>query len=252
MEHQPQLCLRKGDRTAAIKIDAMKNQSALDNYFLQLKSILDADNLGDKPGQIYNMDETGIPLDHCSPRVLAKRGQKKVRYCSTGNKSQITVVGCINAIGQALPPFFDPCVSRSQNSESSNGSTPMVEGDLQQPNDNDSSHIIDKDRIESFMAEEEILYQTRYSEGYDLNDTKYISWLKINHPSEDCDKFCNLMMHFPNASIPEEIPVSLDSVSTDDNTALESDDQLVEPVDVCEAILPGLTPVVKMVVVLKV
>ena len=105
LECQPQLCLRKGDRTAAIRIDAMKNQSALDNYFLELKSILDANNLGDKPGQIYNMDETGIPLDHRSPRVLAKRGQKKVRYCSTGNKSQITVVGCINAIGQALPPF---------------------------------------------------------------------------------------------------------------------------------------------------
>ena len=51
------------------------------------------------------MDETGIPLDHRSPRALARRGQKKVRYCSMGNKSQITVVGCINTIGQALPPF---------------------------------------------------------------------------------------------------------------------------------------------------
>ena len=137
--------------------------------------------------------------------------------------------------------YHDPCVSGSQNSESSNGSTPMVEGDLQQPN-NDSSNTTDMDRIESFTAEEEFLYQTRYSEGYDLNDPKYIFWLKINHRSEDCDKFSNLMLHFPNASIPEEIPVSLDSASTDDNTALESDDQLVEPVDVCEAILPGLTP----------
>ena len=47
------------------------------------------------------------------------------------------------------------------------------------------------------------------------------------------------MMHFPNASIPEEIPVSLDSASTGDNSALEGDDQLVKSVDVCEAILPG-------------
>ena len=61
--------------------------------------------------------------------------------------------------------------------------TPMVEGDLQQPNnENDSSNTIDKDRIESFTAEEEILYQTRYSEGYDLNDPKYISWLKSTIP----------------------------------------------------------------------
>jgi len=51
------------------------------------------------------MDETGVLLDHRSPCVLARKGQKKVRYCSTRNKSQITVVGCINATGQALPPF---------------------------------------------------------------------------------------------------------------------------------------------------
>ena len=105
LERQPHLCLRKGDCAAAVRMEAMKNKAALDNYFILLKSILDDYNLGTKPGQIYNMDETGIPLDHRSPRVLAKKGQKKVRYCSTGNKSQVTVVGCINAVGQALPPF---------------------------------------------------------------------------------------------------------------------------------------------------
>ena len=78
MECQPHLCLHKGDGTAAIRIDAMNNQCALDNYFLELKSFLDVNKLGYKPGQIYNMNETGILLDHCSPCVLAKRGQKKL------------------------------------------------------------------------------------------------------------------------------------------------------------------------------
>ena len=97
LERQPHLCLRKGDLTAAVRMEAMKNTSALDNYFILLKSILDDNDLQDKPGQIYNMDESGMPLDHRSPRVLARKGQKKVRYCSTGNKSQITIVGCKNA-----------------------------------------------------------------------------------------------------------------------------------------------------------
>ena len=66
-----------------------------------MNRILDDNQLKDKPSQIYNMDETGVPLDHRTPRVL-----KKVRYCSTENKSQITVIGCINATGQALPPFI--------------------------------------------------------------------------------------------------------------------------------------------------
>ena len=80
-------------------MDATKNRTDLDNYFKELKGILDENKLEDKPVQIYNMDESGIPLDHRSPCVLARKGQKK----STGNKSQITIVGCINATGQALP-----------------------------------------------------------------------------------------------------------------------------------------------------
>ena len=71
-------------------MDAMKDKEALDNYFILLKSILDEHDLLDKPGQIYNVDESGIPLDHRSPRVVTKRGHKKVRYATSGNKSQIT------------------------------------------------------------------------------------------------------------------------------------------------------------------
>ena len=37
---------------------------------------------------------------------MARKGKKKVRYCASGNKSQITIVGCVNAIYQAMPPFI--------------------------------------------------------------------------------------------------------------------------------------------------
>ena len=33
-----------------------------------------------RPAQIYNMDESGVPLDPRPPNVIAKHGQKKVRY----------------------------------------------------------------------------------------------------------------------------------------------------------------------------
>lgn len=59
----------------------------------------------DKPAQLYNMDETGMPLEHRAPNIIAKKGKKKVRYRSTGNKAQITVVGCVNAVGNAIPPM---------------------------------------------------------------------------------------------------------------------------------------------------
>ena len=97
--------MRMGNCTAIAHMDAMKNQEELDNYFITLKSVLVKYDLIKKPGQIFNVDKIGMPSEHRSPRVLARKGQKKVQYCTSGNKSQVTVVGCINAIGQALPPF---------------------------------------------------------------------------------------------------------------------------------------------------
>jgi len=43
-------------------MDAIKDKNALDNYFLLLKSILDDNDLKDKPGQIHNMDDLGVSL----------------------------------------------------------------------------------------------------------------------------------------------------------------------------------------------
>jgi len=41
----------------------MKNDESLDNY-MKLKDILGEHQLMHKPGQIYSVDETGMPLDH--------------------------------------------------------------------------------------------------------------------------------------------------------------------------------------------
>ena len=46
-----------------------------------------------------------MPLDHKQPKRIALKGMKKVHGLSTGNKSQITIVACGSATGQALPPM---------------------------------------------------------------------------------------------------------------------------------------------------
>ena len=68
------LSLRKGDYTLFSRMDAMKKQEL---YYTTLKSVLIENNLMDKPGQIYNFYESGMPLEHCSPRALAKKGNKR-------------------------------------------------------------------------------------------------------------------------------------------------------------------------------
>ena len=66
-----------------------------------LKSELEDNNLMNSLGQICNVDETGMPLNHRAPKVVTRKGQKKLG----SELSQITVVGCASASGQVIPPY---------------------------------------------------------------------------------------------------------------------------------------------------
>ena len=101
----PKLSLRSGDATGHVRMRAT-SQENLTHYFNLLKEIFEEFDFKDSPERIYNMDESGIPLDPKPPKVLAAKGQKKVRYRCAGIKGQITVLGCCSGTGQALPPFI--------------------------------------------------------------------------------------------------------------------------------------------------
>ena len=104
LERQNDLTLRRGDNTAHVRMAAV-NPDTLTQYFDLLKDTLVEHNLLNSPSQIYNMDESGIPLDPKAPNVVALKGAKKVRYRSSGRKGQVTVVACGNAAGQVIPPM---------------------------------------------------------------------------------------------------------------------------------------------------
>ena len=67
------------------------NTSTMKLYFDLLKKTLKENKLIDSPGQIYNVDECGIPLDPKAPNVVAKVESKMVRYCTTGRKGQVII-----------------------------------------------------------------------------------------------------------------------------------------------------------------
>ena len=98
--------MRKGDSTCQNRMSAMSNRAAIEQYFAVLKECMEKEGLLNKLAQIYNFDEVGMPLDHRTPRVVVKKGQKKVRYRSSGNKSQVTALVCVNAAGSAMPPYI--------------------------------------------------------------------------------------------------------------------------------------------------
>ena len=90
MQRQLHLSYRRGNPTANIQMNCLTKE-VMSDYFDLLKEVLVENQLLNSPNRIYNVDETGIALDGHASRIVAKRGQKKVRYRS-GNKNQITVI----------------------------------------------------------------------------------------------------------------------------------------------------------------
>ena len=82
------------------------NAENMKAYFDLLRQIYDEHGFKSCPECIYNMDETDVPLEPHPKKVVARKGQKKVRYRTSGQKAQITVLRCANAVGQILPPFI--------------------------------------------------------------------------------------------------------------------------------------------------
>ncbi|XP_065904027.1 uncharacterized protein [Dysidea avara] len=104
MKRNPSLRLRSGDSTAGVRMNAVNSEN-LNEYFDLLQGVFEKNGFADHPEAIYNMDETGMPLEPRPPKVVAQKGQKKVRYQTSGQKQQITVIGCGSAVEQVIPPF---------------------------------------------------------------------------------------------------------------------------------------------------
>ena len=80
------------------------DRDTIDHYFEVLESTMRENGIITKPGQIFNCDETGIPLAPKPPKVIAKRGEKNPSYITGDTKAQLSVLACINAAGRWIPP----------------------------------------------------------------------------------------------------------------------------------------------------
>ena len=73
LKRNPTLSLRAGDSTASIRMDAMN----ADNLKNQLRKIFDNYDFDNHPEAIYNMDESGVPLEPRPPKVIAQKGKRR-------------------------------------------------------------------------------------------------------------------------------------------------------------------------------
>lgn len=95
-------------------------------YFSSLEEVVDRYNLKDKPHLIFNVDEKGLTSDHKPPSVVAGIDCTTSEVTS-GRSSTTTVLGCGNASGFAIPPYF-VFEGKRMIPELMNGATPGAAG----------------------------------------------------------------------------------------------------------------------------
>ena len=72
------------------------------HYYDLLEQTLEHD-LADKPNHVFNLDESGMSLDPCPPKIIAVKGIKHPTSITTGDKTQITTFACCSAAGYVIP-----------------------------------------------------------------------------------------------------------------------------------------------------
>lgn len=104
VQRYPNLTLRAPAPLSHARSNA-SSYDVVESYFDLLEETLVENDLLNKPGQLYNMDESGMPLDPKSPKIVHIRGVKNPLSNCSNTKAQITIVGCVSAAGQILPPM---------------------------------------------------------------------------------------------------------------------------------------------------
>ena len=100
----PEITLRHAEPLSYVRAAAC-SPDTINRYFDLLEETITINGLAQRPGQIFNCDETGMPLTHKPPKVVAQIGQKHPYSVTSGDKSQITVLACASASGYSIPPM---------------------------------------------------------------------------------------------------------------------------------------------------
>lgn len=103
-KRHPELTIRAPEACASNRMTAMKPE-VVGSYFHCLKETTTRLGIGDKPDVIWNLDETGFQFTHKPSKVIAQRGTKTLHGRTSNTKENVTVLACINANGEKMPPF---------------------------------------------------------------------------------------------------------------------------------------------------
>lgn len=112
LRRNPELAIRKSEGVSVARAKGM-NKKHVEKYICLLEEVLINNELFNKPGSIFNMDETGLQLNNKPGKVVALRGPKNVPTITAGEKGEtISVIACCSGEGVFLPPY---CIFKGKN-----------------------------------------------------------------------------------------------------------------------------------------
>ena len=103
-KRHPELCLRKMDNLERTRAECLSPE-VISNYFDLLEKTLTENELINKPRQIYNADESFLPLNETKEKAVTLKNSKCVFSQSLGTTEHITLLCAGSASGSALPPM---------------------------------------------------------------------------------------------------------------------------------------------------
>ena len=101
-KRHPVLALRKSDTLERSRAEAL-SPAIVKEHFDLLDKTLTENQIMRRPRQIYNCDETFLPLDYIREKAATRKGAKNVYCQALGTTDHITVLCCASAAGLIIP-----------------------------------------------------------------------------------------------------------------------------------------------------
>ena len=106
MKRHPRLTTRLPEQLKAARAKSCGNPTVVKHWFELVKETLEKNNLMHRPDMVFNVDETGLPLDPRRMKVICEKNIAHLfRVIGGSGRDSITVKGCASADGRMLPPY---------------------------------------------------------------------------------------------------------------------------------------------------
>ncbi|XP_052809180.1 jerky protein homolog-like [Mya arenaria] len=100
----PDVTLAKPQKLSVLRAKCTSEET-INKYFAELEKVMKKHDLDNHPELIWNIDETGLMMEHNPRHVVCVKGMTPQAITSSRGKT-VTIIACGSAAGIRLPPYY--------------------------------------------------------------------------------------------------------------------------------------------------